>query len=247
MGFTYFIADLHLSEQRPEITALFLHFLAHDARDADALYILGDLFEIWLGDDIDSALTNDVATAIKALADSGVPCYYIHGNRDFMIGQQYSSKANMIILPEKHCVDLYGETVLLLHGDTLCTEDEAYQNYRRWVYKPWLRWLFLAMPKFIRGHIGNKIRSNSKAQSKQKQQYRKQIMDVYQPEVEQELLHFQVDTMIHGHTHRPNVHRFTLDGQAKTRIVLGDWYEQGSMLVVSAESKQLIEQPFLAT
>lgn len=241
---TYFIADLHLTENRPDITALFLRFLANDAKEADALYILGDLFEVWLGDDIQSPLTMDVAKALSTLVDAGVPCYFIHGNRDFMLGERYARQCKMQILPEYCVIQLYGEPALLLHGDTLCTQDEAYQNYRKWVYKPWLRWLFLALPKFVRAHIGNKIRTNSRAQSKYKQQHRKEIMDVCPAQVIADCKHYNVNLMIHGHTHRPAIHGFNLDNQPATRIVLGDWYEQGSMLVVNPAGKQLINQAF---
>ncbi|MCE2593446.1 UDP-2,3-diacylglucosamine diphosphatase [Motilimonas cestriensis] len=242
---TYFIADLHLTESRPDITALFLQFLATEARQADALYILGDLFEIWLGDDIQTPLTKQVAKALSDLSQSGVPCYYIHGNRDFMLGERYARLCDMTILAEKSLVQLYGETALLLHGDTLCTEDEAYQNYRKWVYKPWLRMLFLALPKFVRAKIGEKIRTSSKNQSKEKQQQRKEIMDVYPPAVQEDCLKFGVNLMIHGHTHRPAIHEFEINQSPATRIVLGDWYEQGSMLLVNSAGKQLISQPFL--
>ena len=242
---TYFIADLHLSETRPEITALFLQFLATEARQADALYILGDLFEIWLGDDIQTPLTKQVADALTSLSEFGVPSYYIHGNRDFMLGQRYARRCKMELLAEKSLVQLYGETALIMHGDTLCTEDEAYQNYRKWVYKPWLRALFLALPRFLRAKIGDKIRASSKSQSKQKQKERKEIMDVYPPQVQADCIEYGVNLLIHGHTHRPAIHEFTINQRPATRIVLGDWYDQGSMLLVNSAGKQLISQPFL--
>ncbi|MCE2571621.1 UDP-2,3-diacylglucosamine diphosphatase [Motilimonas eburnea] len=241
---TYFIADLHLTENRPDITALFLRFIANEAREADALYILGDLFEIWLGDDIQSPLTQSVAKGLSDLVDSGVPCFYIHGNRDFMLGERYARQCKMQILPEYSVIQLYDEPALILHGDTLCTQDEAYQNYRKWVYKPWLRWLFLALPKFVRARIGEKIRANSKAQSKLKQQHRKEIMDVCPEQVIADCQEHNVALMIHGHTHRPAIHHFNIQQQSATRIVLGDWYEQGSMLVVNPAGKQLITQDF---
>ncbi len=233
---TVFIADLHLSPSRPDITKMFLHFLETELKDTKALYILGDLFEIWVGDDLENEATIAVATALQKLSASGIPCYFIHGNRDFMLGKDYAKQAGITLLPEKHLLDLYGEPTLIMHGDTLCTRDEAYQNYRKWVYKPWLQWLFRAMPLFIRKKIGGQIRSDS---SDQKQAKTYEIMDVTPEEVVKELETFAVQRLIHGHTHRPAVHELETSRGKAQRIVLGDWYEQGSLLIVDANGYQL--------
>ena len=144
---TLFIADLHLCVEEPAITAGFLRFLAGEARKADALYILGDLFEAWIGDDDPNPLHRKMAAAIKAVSDSGVPCYFIHGNRDFLLGKRFARESGMTLLPEEKVLELYGRRVLIMHGDTLCTDDAGYQAFRAKVHKPWLQTLFLALPR----------------------------------------------------------------------------------------------------
>mgnify|MGYP002537168532 CR=1 FL=1 len=138
---TLFIADLHLCVEEPAITAGFLRFLAGEARNADALYILGDLFEAWIGDDDPNPLHRQMAAAIKAVSDSGVPCYFIHGNRDFLLGKRFARESGMTLLPEEKVLELYGRRVLIMHGDTLCTDDAGYQAFRAKVHKPWLQTL----------------------------------------------------------------------------------------------------------
>ncbi|WP_026958666.1 UDP-2,3-diacylglucosamine diphosphatase [Aliagarivorans taiwanensis] len=229
---SYFISDLHLSEERPDIVGAFLEFLSKDAPGADALYILGDLFEYWIGDDDTSALTRDVADKLKALSEQGVDCYYIHGNRDFMLGKRYAKACGMVLLEEEHLLNLYGKKVLILHGDTLCTDDVQYQEYRRKTQSPWLRRLFLLMPLFVREKIAERIRSNSKRSKKGKTF---EIMDVNADEVEQRFFRMKLDYMIHGHTHRPAFHPRD-NGKHGQRIVLGDWYSQSSVLKVTPET-----------
>ena len=148
---TLFIADLHLCVEEPAITAGFLRFLAGEARKADALYILGDLFEAWIGDDDPNPLHCQMAAAIKAVSDSGVPCYFIHGNRDFLLGKRFARESGMTLLPEEKVLELYGRRVLIMHGDTLCTDDAGYQAFRAKVHKPWLQMLFLVQ-WLIHGH-----------------------------------------------------------------------------------------------
>ena len=159
---TLFIADLHLCAEEPAITAGFLRFLAGEARKADALYILGDLFEAWIGDDDPNPLHRQMAAAIKAVSDSGVPCYFIHGNRDFLLGKRFARESGMTLLPEEKVLELYGRRVLIMHGDTLCTDDAGYQAFRAKVHKPWLQTLFLALPLFVRKRIAARMRANSK-------------------------------------------------------------------------------------
>jgi len=234
---TYFISDLHLSEDRPDIIRAFLDFMQQQASQADALYILGDLFEFWIGDDDKTAVAKQVEQAIKILTDSGVACYFIHGNRDFMVGKAYAKRCGMQLLEEEELVELYGKKVLILHGDTLCTDDVGYQEYRAVTQKRWLRKLFLLLPLFIRQRIANKIRSKSKQANSSKSLG---IMDVNQQAVEQRFADYPIDYMIHGHTHRPKIHALeqTTD-QTKYRVVLGDWYQQMSVLKIEPSGLSL--------
>lgn len=238
---TLFIADLHLCTEEPAITAGFLRFLAGDARQADALYILGDLFEAWIGDDDPNPLHHQIAAAIKSLVDSGVPCFFIHGNRDFLLGKRFARESGMTLLPEEKMLDLYGRKVLIMHGDTLCTDDAGYQAFRAKVHQSWLQKLFLALPLFIRQRIAAKMRANSKAANSSKSL---EIMDVNQQAVIAELENHQVQWLIHGHTHRPAVHELTANGQPAFRVVLGAWHSEGSMIKVTPDDVELIAFPF---
>ncbi|MGY5452969.1 UDP-2,3-diacylglucosamine diphosphatase [Agarivorans sp. MS3-6] len=234
---TYFISDLHLSEDRPDIIRAFLDFLEQQAPASDALYILGDLFEFWIGDDEKTTVAKQVETALKTLTAKGVACYFIHGNRDFMLGKAYAKRCGMILLEEEKLVELYGKQVLILHGDTLCTDDEGYQKYREVTQKPWLRTLFLLLPLFVRQRIAHKIRSKSKQANTSKSLG---IMDVNQQTVEQRFAQYPIDYMIHGHTHRPEIHQLALSGTTpKYRVVLGDWYQQMSVLCIDKDSLTL--------
>lgn len=235
---TYFISDLHLSDDRPDILEAFLRFLSEQAPSADALYILGDLFELWIGDDDESPTSRQVAQALSALAEVGVPCYFIHGNRDFMIGREYASQAKLIILDEETCINLYGHNTLLLHGDTLCTNDFEYQAYRRRVQQPWLQRLFRILPLGIRQHLGSRIRNQSHEGKTTKTL---EMMDVNDDEVSERFKRLKLDWMIHGHTHRPAIHEFP-DPNLK-RIVLGDWYKQRSILTVTPDGAELKASP----
>jgi UDP-2,3-diacylglucosamine hydrolase len=224
---TLFISDLHLDESRPEIVDLFERFLAGEARGADALYILGDLFESWIGDDDDSPLAQRVAHALHALNDSGVPIYFMRGNRDFVLGKDFARKAGMIILDDPTIIELHGEPVLLMHGDTLCTDDVDYQRFRRIMHNRWFQRLALALPLSIRRRIAGRLRGQSQKHVARKAE---SIMDVNQSAVEAAMREHGVRLLIHGHTHRPATHRFDVDGQTAERIVLGDWYDQSSIL-----------------
>lgn len=238
---TLFIADLHLQTEEPAITAGFLRFLHGEAKSADALYILGDLFEAWIGDDDPNPLHHDIAAAIKALVDSGVPCYFIHGNRDFLIGKSYARESGMTLLPEEQVLDLYGRKVLIMHGDTLCTDDTGYQAFRAKVHTPWIQKLFLALPLFIRNRIAAKMRAGSKAANSSKSMT---IMDVNPQAVIDVMEKQRVQWLIHGHTHRPDVHSLTTNGEPAHRVVLGAWHSEGSMVKVTPESVELIAFPF---
>ncbi|KRG77150.1 UDP-2,3-diacylglucosamine hydrolase [Stenotrophomonas chelatiphaga] len=240
---TLFISDLHLDASRPAITDLFLAFLRSEALAADALYILGDLFEAWIGDDTPSPAADAVAAALKEVSDAGVPVYFIRGNRDFLLGEQYAARAGMRILPDPSVIDLYGTPVLLQHGDLLCTDDLPYQQFRAQTRDPAFQAQFLAQPLAARIAFAQKARDASQSrQSEMKQGDRAQfetVTDVAPAEVEATFVRYGVDTMIHGHTHRPAVHSLMAGGQARTRIVLGDWYEQGSVLRVTADGMSL--------
>ncbi|KMV36191.1 MULTISPECIES: UDP-2,3-diacylglucosamine diphosphatase [Franconibacter] len=238
---TLFIADLHLCAEEPAITAGFLRFLAGEARQADALYILGDLFEAWIGDDDPNPLHAQIAAAIRTLVESGVPCYFIHGNRDFLLGKRFARESGMQLLPEEKVLNLYGKRVLIMHGDTLCTDDVGYQAFRAKVHQPWLQTLFLALPLFIRKRIAAKMRAGSQSANRVKDMA---IMDVNPQAVAETLERHRVQHLIHGHTHRPAVHGLKANGEPAFRYVLGAWHTQGSMIKVTAESIELIAFAF---
>jgi UDP-2,3-diacylglucosamine hydrolase len=237
---TLFISDIHLSNARPDMTAALVRFLANDAPGADALYVLGDLFEFWVGDDDPNPLHSQVADAFLALSQQGVPIYFIHGNRDFMLGRQFAKRAGMTLLGDPCVIELYGERALLSHGDLLCTLDVDYQKFRRITQLTWLRWLFLRLPLSRRQHIACKMRGQSQMENAGKQQT---IMDVTPTAVDEMMRRHDCRLMIHGHTHRPAVHEFVLDGAPARRIVLGDWFEQGSILTCSHSGQRLETRP----
>lgn len=228
---TFFIADLHLSENQPHLTQLFCDFMQQLAPQAEALYILGDLFDFWIGDDEKSSLIQLVQQQIKQLTDMDIPCYFQHGNRDFLIGEKFAQSCAMQLLPTYQVIDLYGEKVLLCHGDTLCVDDVAYQRYRQKVQQKWRQWLFLHLPLKVRLNIAEKIRAKSKADKKQKAA---EIMDVNADFVLQTFQQFGVQTMIHGHTHRQNIHQIAPHFR---RVVLGDWGEKYSVLAVNEQGQ----------
>jgi len=240
---TWFIADLHLSPARPDITALFLQFLRQQAPNADALYILGDLFDAWIGDDDNSDFAQSIQAALAELTQQGVAVYFIAGNRDFLIGPSFAKRTGVTLLTEASVIDLYGCRTLIMHGDSLCTDDVSYQRFRRIIRHPWLTKLLLRLPLAWRMRIANKLRANSATQ-KPLTDAQLKIMDVNQCAVEEAMQQHQVQWLIHGHTHRPNIHQVTLANQALAqRIVLGDWYQQGSWLAVTAQGLQLHTAP----
>lgn len=234
---TLFIADLHLDASRPRITRLFEDFLAGDeARGADAVYILGDLVEAWIGDDDDAELPARIAAATHGLRDAGVPVYFMVGNRDFLLGEAFAQRAGFTMLDDGAVHDLYGRPTLLMHGDVLCTDDVAYQAVRRQVRTPEWKAQILAMPLDARRAFAAKAREDSRAHTGSTMET---IMDVNAIAVADVMREAGVTRLIHGHTHRPAIHRFDLDGQPAERIVLGDWYEQGSVLRVTPAQVEL--------
>ncbi len=234
---TLFISDLHLDAERPQIARLFGEFVDGEARGADALYILGDLFEAWVGDDDPSDTGAFVAAKLRALSDGGVPVYFIRGNRDFLLGDDYARRAGMTILPDPAVVVLYGRPTLLLHGDLLCTDDIAYQQFRAQTRDPQWQAQFLSQPLAARLAFAGRARAASKAHQSglQAQGTMEAITDVSPATVADTFRRYGIDRMIHGHTHRPAVH----ERDGTTRIVLGDWYEQGSVLRVTADAAHL--------
>ncbi|TCV94625.1 UDP-2,3-diacylglucosamine hydrolase [Luteibacter rhizovicinus] len=234
---TLFISDLHLDDSRPAITTLFEDYLASDeARAADAFYILGDLVEAWVGDDDDAELPGRIAHATRSLRDAGVPVYFMVGNRDFLLGETFAERAGMMLLDDGVVHDLYGTPTLLMHGDLLCTDDIEYQAFRQQVRTPAWGAQILAMPLEARRAFAAKARTESKERTGR---IAEAIMDVNQHTVETTMRDKGVHRLIHGHTHRPAIHDFTLDGAPAQRIVLGDWYDQGSVLTVDANGVEL--------
>lgn len=223
---TLFIADIHLSAERTDITHSFMHFMHHQAREADRIYILGDLFEFWIGDDDYTPFHISVMDEFKKLTDSGVRVYFQHGNRDFMIGKRFAQETGIVLLEEEAIIKIKNERVLLMHGDSLCTDDQKYQEYRRRVNQPWLQWLFLRLPLSVRRRIGAKIHAQSGKDKEHKSQL---IMDVNPQAVRDVMEKHQVHVLIHGHTHRPKTHVLTAQPR-RQRIVLGDWFTTASVV-----------------
>lgn len=218
-----FISDLHLTEAHPGITRLLFGLLRGAARDADALYILGDLFEYWAGDDdLDEPLNREVSAALRELADRGVAIYFMAGNRDFLIGEDFSRRSGLTLLADPALVDLEGTPTLLMHGDTLCTDDAAYLQFRTMVRTPAYIAQFLAQPLAARKTQIAAIRSRSEAEKHAKAA---EIMDVNRDAVITTMREHGTFRLIHGHTHRPADHLLDLDGVPATRIVLADWHE----------------------
>jgi UDP-2,3-diacylglucosamine hydrolase len=237
---TLFISDLHLDASDPAIARQFHAFLSGEARQADALYVLGDLFEVWLGDDDPDPAARATVAALRALTDAGVPCYLMHGNRDFMIGARFCSETGATLLADGKVVDLYGERVLLMHGDLLCTDDRDYQRMRRVFRNRPLQWFFRRLPLERRRAFAQALREGSRERVGMKAP---EIMDVNGVAVERAFHDNGVRTLIHGHTHRPAVHEVTVDGAPARRIVLGDWYSQGSVLEWSPAGFELRALP----
>ncbi|WP_236206981.1 UDP-2,3-diacylglucosamine diphosphatase [Pseudomonas tohonis] len=223
------ISDLHLEEERPDITRAFLRFLQTRASQAEALYILGDFFEAWIGDDAMTPFQRSIAQALRQVADGGTRIFLMHGNRDFMIGTRFCREAGCTLLADPSRVVLAGHPVLLMHGDSLCTRDEAYMRMRRILRNPVVLWILRHLPLATRHKLARKLRSESRMQTRQKAA---EITDVTPQEIPRLLAEQGVRTLIHGHTHRPAVHELQVGGLPAQRIVLGDWDRQGWALEV---------------
>ena len=235
---TLFVSDLHLEIDRPEIGEQFLDFLRKEASEAESLYILGDLFEAWVGDDDPNVHYSVIKLALRALVDRDVPVYFMHGNRDFMIGDRFAYETGVTILADPHRVDLYGEKALLSHGDALCIDDVQYQQIRKMTRDP--EWQARMRAKPLKERLA--IAQQARAQSAQHNATRDtSIMDVNQDEVRKIIREHGVDTLLHGHTHRPAIHSVDLGERTASRVVLGDWYTQGSVVRWSLGGPKLQE------
>lgn len=242
---TLFISDLHLREDTPTITATFLDFLAEQASKADALYILGDLFEAWVGDDDRTELSDSVARALRQLSDAGTGIFFMHGNRDFLLGNKYAERCGARLLDDPCVIDCHGHRVALMHGDSLCTRDTEYMRFREQVRSPEWQQGFLSRSLVERYMIAQQVREQSQAANSDKTS---DIMDVTYSEVIRMLHELDVTMLIHGHTHRPAVHTIRLEqpirgGYTATRIVLGDWHSRGWVLEYTADGYDLRNFP----
>jgi UDP-2,3-diacylglucosamine hydrolase len=233
---TLLISDLHLSRERPALVEAFQALLAGPVREGAALYVLGDLFDIWLGDDqLRDPLAADVAAALAASADAGVRVYLQRGNRDFLLGERFARAAGATLLPDAVVHPLHGTPTLLMHGDQLCTDDLKYQRYRAWWADPAHRGHFLALPWFARRGIGAMLRGASRRANRGKTET---IMDVSNDAVAAALREHRVTRLIHGHTHRPARHEHVVDDVRRERLVLADWYDRASYLLVDEQGAE---------
>jgi UDP-2,3-diacylglucosamine hydrolase len=237
---TLFISDLHIDATRPAIVEQFLAFLEREAVHASALYILGDLFESWVGDDAADPAQCAAIAGIKALTSQGVPCFVMHGNRDFLMAEAFTASCGAHILADPLIVTLYGERVLVMHGDALCTDDRAYQRLRATVRDTEWQRRFLRLSALERRALADAARDGSKAHTAG---LAYQIADVNPDSVAQALRGAGCRILLHGHTHRPAIHAIEMDGAPCTRIVLGDWYEQGSLLRWDESGPELVSLP----
>lgn len=234
-----FVADLHLSAERPQLYEVFLRFLDERARNAAALYILGDLFEYWVGDeDAEDEFNRQVIAALHRLVQSGVPVYFMHGNRDFLLGQRAAREGGLQLIADPTLIEIGGMPTLLMHGDTLCTDDVVYQQARARWRRPAIMRAFLMLPLRWRRSIGARLRAKSE---RTKRQTRPEIMDVNEETVVQVLRHHGYPRLIHGHTHRPARHVHRVDHAECERWVLGDWYQRGSYLHCDADGCRAVD------
>jgi UDP-2,3-diacylglucosamine hydrolase len=240
-GRTLFISDLHLDASSPAVD-LFLEFLRTEAAHADALYILGDLFETWIGDDDDEPTRQRVQAALRTLTDGGVPCFVMHGNRDFLLGEAFMSASGCTLLPDPFVLHIGSRRFVLAHGDALCTGDRRYQRFRRVVRAPAFQRCWLMLPLGVRRRLASAARQRSSAYTRRAVE---SIMDVAPAAVAALLRGSGGEVLIHGHTHRPGTHRLEVDGRSCERIVLGDWHESGTMLEIDGEGA-FMSRPFPA-
>lgn len=226
---TLFISDLHLDPADPKTTEIFMYFLNNIANQSQALYILGDFFEVYIGDDDESSWLTSIKTALKNFTRSDIPVYFMHGNRDFLIGKKFFKETGVILIPDPSLININNKTILLMHGDSLCTLDKNHQRFRKITRCLFIQKLFLLLPLSIRQNVAKKLRYKSSSDNKNKSY---KIMDVTESAVLNNLQQYQVSTIIHGHTHRPAIYA--------NRIVLGAWHDAGNYLKISDEQCELI-------
>jgi UDP-2,3-diacylglucosamine hydrolase len=237
---TLFVSDLHLDALAPAAGEQFRVFLAQRACAAEALYILGDLFETWVGDDDEDPYREQICAALAQLTAGGVPCYVMRGNRDFLLGSGFEARSGAHLIDDPLLIELNGEPVLLTHGDALCTADHAYQRLRAVVRRPIWQRRFLSLPLALRRSLAERARAGSR---RHVTYTAAQIMDADEAAVLEVMRACEVKTLVHGHTHRPAVHALELDGVPARRIVLGAWHEHGSCLSWDASGFSLEELP----
>lgn len=238
----YFISDLHLEESRPDITGAFLYFMDQIQDQAQALYILGDFFEAWIGDDEYTALQQQIKARLKCFSDAGKALYFMHGNRDFLIGDLFAEETGAQLLPDPTVVTIGAQRILLMHGDSLCTGDLAYMKFRATIRNPAFLEPFLKRPLEERRTTAAQLRAMSQANNQNKDQ---EIMDVTPEEVPKVMAQHQVPLMIHGHTHRPAIHELEVNGKLAQRIVLGDWDSEIWYLAMDEETLPVLNtMPF---
>lgn len=235
-----FISDLHLDEKRPAISQAFFHYLECLPEDTEALYILGDFFEVWVGDDDDLPFHQAIMAKLKEKTAAGLPIFFMHGNRDFLVGKYFELKTGCILIPDPLVIDYQQKAYLLMHGDLLCTEDAAYQSFRAYMRNPETQAQLLKKTLAERRLIASQLRANSQAENSNKAE---DIMDVTQAEVERLMQEYGINTLIHGHTHRPAIHDFTMQEKPAQRIVLGDWHTSGWEAVINHQQITLNEFP----
>ena len=222
---TLFISDLHLEKEAFDVTTLFLQFMESQAPRADALYILGDLFEAWIGDDDKTVFNQHIISTLHSLVRNGTPIYFMCGNRDFLIGKKFAKNAGVILIKDPMVISLYDKPALLVHGDSLCTLDHKHQAYRRKITKRWIQYLMLLLPLSLRRKLAEKLREKSRNHNRY---LSNEITDVTSEEVLRIMHQMNVELLIHGHTHRPAIHDFLINKKPVKRIALGAWHKNGS-------------------
>jgi len=240
MTFSLIISDVHLCQERKDSIALFERFLKNEAKGAEKLYILGDFFEFWIGDDDLTVFHQHIMDLLKKLVAQGTQLYVMHGNRDFLLGKRFLKSIGAQFLKDPTVIDAYGQKLLLLHGDSLCINDLKYQRYRRIANQKWIQWLFLRLPLSRRRKIALKLRdANPHKGIPDTPVNEPRIADVDKTAAIQAFDRYHVDTMIHGHTHRLALHYYP---KHRLRVVLGDWHSKGSYVRLS---KNIVELNFL--
>ena len=234
---TWFISDLHLDANHAEITSQFIRLMQSADASVDGIYILGDLFEAWIGDDDPSPFNQQMMATILNTTQRGTKVYFMQGNRDFLVGRKFMQKTGCRLLNDEEKINLYGTSVLLMHGDTLCTADTAYLRARKLAHNKWIQTIFLWLPICWRQKLAARARNASTQHTSTVEKY---IMDVTQSEVERVMQHHGVNVLIHGHTHRPDTHPFTINHQDKTRIVLPAWHDGGSVFEWRENGERLL-------